>query len=38
VPVILRGVGVVVIVAFYYFLWMLVRVAYRSLGTPTSVA
>jgi hypothetical protein len=38
VPVILRGVGVVVIVAFYYFLWMLVRIAYRSLGTPTAVA
>jgi hypothetical protein len=27
-----------VIVAFYYFLWMLVRIAYRSLGTPTAVA
>ena len=38
VPVTLRGVAVVVIVVFYYFLWMLVRVAYRSLGTPTSVA
>ena len=38
VPVILRGVAVVVIVAFYYFLWMLVRIAYRSLGTPTAVA
>jgi len=38
VPVILRGVGVVVVAVFYYFLWMLVRVAYRSLGSPTSVA
>jgi len=38
VPVIVRGVGVVVMVVFYYLLWMLVRVAYRSLGTPTSVA
>jgi len=37
-PVILRGVGVVVIGVFYYFLWMLVRMAFRSLGTPTSVA
>jgi len=37
-PVIWRGVGVVVIVVFYYLLWMLVRVAYRSFGTPTSVA
>jgi drug/metabolite transporter (DMT)-like permease len=37
VPVILRGVAVVVMAVFYYFLWMLVRVAYRSLGTPTSV-
>jgi hypothetical protein len=34
----LRGVGVVVIVVLYYLLWMLVRVAYRSLGAPTSVA
>lgn len=38
VPVIVRGVAVVVIVVFYYFLWVLVRVAYRSLGAPTSVA
>ena len=38
VPVTLRGVAVLVIVALYYSLWMLVRVAYRSLGTPTSVA
>jgi hypothetical protein len=37
VPVILRGLVVVVIGVVYYFLWMLVRVAYRSLGTPTSV-
>jgi hypothetical protein len=38
VPVTLRGVGVVVIMVFYYLLWMLVRFAYRSLGTPTSAA
>jgi hypothetical protein len=38
VPVIVRGVAVVVSVVFYYFLWVLVRVAYRSLGAPTSVA
>jgi uncharacterized protein YacL len=38
VPVIVRGVAVVVIVVFYYFLWVLVRVAYRSLVAPTSVA
>jgi len=37
-PVILRGVGVVVIVVLYYLLWMLVRLAYRALGAPTSVA
>jgi hypothetical protein len=37
-PVTLRGVAVVVITVFYYFLWMLVRVAYRSLGTTTSAA
>ncbi|HUU13581.1 MAG TPA: hypothetical protein VM182_07705 [Terriglobia bacterium] len=36
VPIALGGVAVVVIVLFYYFLWMLVRAAYRSLGTPTS--
>lgn len=36
VPVTLRGVGVGVIVVAYYFLWMLVRIAYRSLGSPTS--
>jgi hypothetical protein len=38
VPVIVRGVAVVVMAAFYYLLWMLVRFAYRSLGTPTSAA
>jgi len=37
-PVTLRGVFVVVITVFYYFLWMLVRAAYRSLGTTTSAA
>jgi len=37
-PVILRGVGVVVVAVLYYLLWMLVRVTYRSLSTPTSVA
>ncbi len=37
-PDILRGVGVVVIGVFYYFLWMLVRMAFRSLGAPTPVA
>jgi hypothetical protein len=38
VPVIARGVAVVVMAAFYDLLWMLVRVVYRSLGAPTSVA
>jgi hypothetical protein len=38
VPVTLRGVGVGVIVVAYYFLWMLVRIAYRSLGSATSRA
>jgi hypothetical protein len=38
VPVILRGVAVAVIVVLYYFLWMLVRVAYRSLGAPAAGA
>lgn len=38
VPVIVRGVAVVAIVAFYDLLWMLVRVAYLSLGGPTSAA
>jgi len=37
-PVILRGVGVVLIVVLYYLLWMLVRLAFRSLGTLTPVA
>lgn len=38
VPVTLRGVAAVLIAAFYYFLWMVVRLAYRSLGTQTPVA
>jgi hypothetical protein len=38
VPVAWRGVSVVVMVVFYYFLWMLVRVAHRSLAAPTSPA
>ncbi len=38
VPVILRAAGVVGAVVVYYFLWMLVRVAYRSLGVPTPEA
>lgn len=38
VPVTFRGVAVVVAVVFYYFLWMLVRAAYRSLGNPASAA
>jgi len=38
VPVILRGVGVVAVVVLYYFLWMLVRLGYRSLGSATSGA
>jgi hypothetical protein len=38
VPIALRTVAVVAIVVFYYFLWMLVRVAYRCLGAATSVA
>jgi len=38
VPVILRGVGVLIMVVIYYFLWMLVRLAFRALGTPTSAA
>ena len=37
VPAALRGVGVAVIVAFYYLLWMLVRAVYRALG-PTDSA
>ena len=38
VPLVWRGIGVVVLVVFYYLLWMLVRLAYRSLGSPTSAA
>ena len=34
VPLALRGLGVVIIMAFYYLLWMLVRVVYRNLTTP----
>ena len=30
----LRGLAVLIAVAFYYLLWMLVRVAYRSLAPP----
>jgi len=37
VPMAWRGVAVVVIVMLYYLLWMLVRTAYRSLGTASSV-
>jgi hypothetical protein len=33
VPVGLRGVGVLVMVLFYYLLWMLVRAACRSLAS-----
>jgi hypothetical protein len=32
VPAALRGVGVGVIVVFYYVLWMLVRAVYRRLA------
>jgi hypothetical protein len=35
-PLVWRGIGVVVLVVFYYLLWTLVRLAYRSLGPPTS--
>jgi hypothetical protein len=38
VPITFRAVAVVAIVVFYYFLWMLVRVAYRSLGAPAAGA
>ncbi len=38
VPAILRGVGVLIMVVIYYFLWMLVRLAFRALGTPASAA
>ncbi len=30
----LRGLGVLFAVVFYYLLWMLVRIAYRSLARP----
>jgi hypothetical protein len=38
VSVVWRGVGVAVIVVFYYLLWMLVRVAHHSLAARTSPA
>ena len=38
VPLVWRGAGVVVIAVFYYLLWMLVRLAYRSLVGPTRAA
>ena len=38
VPAVLRGIALVAIVLVYYLLWMLVRVAYRSLGAQTTVA
>ncbi len=38
VPAALRGVGVAVIVAFYYALWILVRAVYRALGPTGSAA
>ena len=38
VPVTFRAVAVALIVVIYYFLWMLVRLAYRSLGTPAPTA
>jgi hypothetical protein len=38
VPTIWRAVAVVAGVVLYFFLWMLVRLAYRALGAPTSVA
>jgi hypothetical protein len=37
VPAPLRGAGVLVMAAFYYSLWMLVRVAWRSLTATTKV-
>ncbi len=36
-PTALSGVAVLLTVLFYYFLWMLVRAAYRSLGPPATV-
>jgi len=38
VPVMLRGMGVILIVVIYYLLWMLVRVAYRSVAAPLPTA
>lgn len=38
VPVILRAAGVAVATGGYYFLWMLVRLAYRSLHKPAPTA
>jgi hypothetical protein len=37
-PLIWRGAGVILIALFYYLLWMLVRLAYRSLGGSTLAA
>ncbi len=36
VPSLLRGLGVLVAIVFYYLLWMLVRVVYRSLAARPS--
>ena len=36
VPTLLRGVGVLALVVFYFVLWILVRLAYRSLADPSS--
>jgi len=38
VPVIGRAAGVAVAAVGYYFLWMLVRLAYRSLDKPAPMA
>jgi hypothetical protein len=38
VPVIWRAAGVAVAAVAYYFLWMLVRLAYRSLDKPVPMA
>jgi fructose-specific phosphotransferase system IIC component len=37
-PSTLRGLALVIIVVLYFFLWMLVRVAYRSLSAPRPAA
>jgi hypothetical protein len=37
-PVTLRGLALGIIVVLYFFLWMLVRVAYRSLSRPKPAA